>query len=376
MQNPAILVAQRIVWAEADRHIVVGDRRVEVADVVEHPAPVAIRFRELRIDRQRHVVVVHRRCRVALAQKDVAPVEIGPKRLRIGHNRRRIVGDGGVQKTFAEIGQPAIIVGQRELRIDADRLVIVGNRWVRQAAHVVNPAAIVVGHRKLRVQPDRLVVAIERRIHLPRHLISISACEHFLSVELARRRRRLGDDFRHLLLDGGLFAGGNRFDLPGREFVQEARAQPLHRRFKIVVRNSHTVEARQLRQLARQIRLGVLEAEVGQQQRHNVALLVDGELDFAPHHVVRLVGALDRPRREDHQKMRPRLDLVEDDLLKMPAVDALDIHEHVVAVIAQIEEDRAGDKRGSAASVADENGFVFGLHHSDSGGRRMPPSYP
>jgi hypothetical protein len=64
--------------------------------------------------------------------------------------------------------------------------------------------------------------------------------------------------------------------------------------------------------------------------------------------------------------VRACLDLIEENGVKLPTVDILNIDEHIVTVGAQVEEDRTSDKRRHIPAIADEDGFMFLRHEQYS----------
>src|SRR5262245_35586190 len=58
------------------------------------------------------------------------------------------------------------------------------------------------------------------------------------------------------------------------------------------------------------------------------------------------------------------LDVLKNDLLKIPACDAEIVEEHVVAVMREILRDRERPSRCAAAAVADKDGLLDARHSS------------
>src|SRR5262249_37674034 len=87
--------------------------------------------------------------------------------------------------------------------------------------------------------------------------------------------------------------------------------------------------------------------------------------------------ALDRSRRKYNQKMCSCFNLVEDNLLETPRVDALHIHEYVVAIRPQVKKNRTRNIRSHFSAVADEYSFPFFGHesHSEVYAANLHPSY-
>ena len=101
---------------------------------------------------------------------------------------------------------------------------------------------------------------------------------------------------------------------PLHRLLEEARAQALHRRVKIVVGQPQPIVAGQVTQSPGQVGTGgIVEAEIVDQDRDDVAPQLHGVLNFTPQPIVRLLAPFQRAVRQDHQEVRPGRNLGEND---------------------------------------------------------------
>ena len=60
--------------------------------------------------------------------------------------------------------------------------------------------------------------------------------------------------------------------------------------------------------------------------------------------------------------MRSCFDLVEDDRVKCAGVDALHVHENIVAMMSKMLEDGPRDEGACLAAIVDKDGFMLLWH--------------
>src|SRR5262249_49500551 len=114
---------------------------------------------------------------------------------------------------------------------------------------------------------------------------------------------------------------------------QETGTHILHRIFEIAVRDFDAVVALQLyTERIWEKLVYIVHFEIRRIQWDDFTLEGQCMCNLAEHPIVGFNAAIQRAGREDWQKVRPRCDLVQDDGVKLPAVDALDVVESVDAV--------------------------------------------
>src|SRR5207248_11164477 len=82
------------------------------------------------------------------------------------------------------------------------------------------------------------------------------------------------------------------------------------------------------------------KVEAFQHQWHDVALVLQRSLNLAPQPVFWLITTLQRGRGEQHNKVRPCLDVSQDDAIEIAAGEPIKIEEHVIPVVVQVLVDR------------------------------------
>ena len=90
------------------------------------------------------------------------------------------------------------------------------------------------------------------------------------------------------------------------------------------------------------------EIEALEHQRHDITLDLQRCLNLPSQPVPRLAAALQRRRGEQHNEMRPRPDIFEDDAFKVATGNAVEIEEDVVAVESDSGRSPAPRERSSA----------------------------
>src|ERR1700677_4068116 len=98
-----------------------------------------------------------------------------------------------------------------------------------------------------------------------------------------------------------------------------------------------------------------------QQERHNIALMVQRSLNLASQPVSRVVTTLQRRRRQKNKKMCFCRDIAENDPLEVATGDTFEIKEHVISVVSQILTN--GERpRTVGPPVTQKNGFLNAFH--------------
>ncbi len=90
--------------------------------------------------------------------------------------------------------------------------------------------------------------------------------------------------------------------------------------------------------------------------------------DLPPQPVARLADAVQRTGLQQHEEMRPRLDLAQDRRLELAAAQAPDVHEDVEAVRHQVVAHEVRHRSRHVAAVRQEDRLVRIGHLAHSGG--------
>jgi hypothetical protein len=132
--------------------------------------------------------------------------------------------------------------------------------------------------------------------------------------------------------------------------IQKAVAKPLHCRVEIAVRNGDRVEGHDGRDVCRKLR-GLRHATALRQQGDYVAFAVEGMGDLPTHPIALVRDAIGGMGLQKDDKVCTFLDLMQDRVLKYTAVDAVDVHEHVEAVGAEVFAHEKSGRRRNVATV-------------------------
>src|SRR5207247_10608120 len=117
----------------------------------------------------------------------------------------------------------------------------------------------------------------------------------------------------------------------------KAAAELFHRRFPVFMHEIDRVQQRErFARASGQITADVVAAEIGRDDRDNDAVGVERLLDLAGQPIAWLDAAIGSAPRQDHAEVGARGDLMLEDRVEPSAADALDVHEDVDAMRAQV----------------------------------------